>query len=68
MKEVEVNPELLGGAAVFRGTRVPVKALFESLIAGDTTEQFLRDFPTVSPEQVKKVLYAAEQTFEEHRV
>jgi uncharacterized protein (DUF433 family) len=42
------DPEILGGAAVFRGTRVPVKALFDYLEGGETLEGFLRGFPTVS--------------------
>jgi len=44
------------GAAVFAGTRVPVDALFEYLEAGDTLDEFLRQFPTVTREQALAVL------------
>jgi len=56
---VEKDPERLGGEPVFRGTRVPVKSLFDHLIAGDSLEIFLDDFPGVSREQVCAVLDAA---------
>ncbi len=44
---VQVDPDILGGTPVFRGTRVPVKNLLDYLTAGDTLDQFLDDFPTV---------------------
>src|SRR5207244_9275180 len=43
---VQVDPEILGGTPVFRGTRVPVKNLLDYLVAGDTLDRFLDDFPT----------------------
>ena len=50
-KEVVVrDPEILGGAAVFRGTRVPVQTMFDYLEGGETLEEFLTGFPTVSRE------------------
>lgn len=53
---VERDPEKLSGAWVFRGTRVPVGALFENLEGGATLEQFLSWFPGVSRGQVEAVL------------
>jgi len=44
------NPDILGGAPVFRGTRVPFQALLDYLEAGQTLQEFLDDFPTVSRE------------------
>ncbi len=44
------NPDILGGAPVFRGTRVPIQTLFDYLEAGETLEEFLQGFPTVSRE------------------
>ena len=44
------NPEILSGEPVFRGTRVPFKALIDYLERGDTLDAFLDDFPTVSRE------------------
>lgn len=40
------NPQILHGTPVFRSTRVPVKALFDSLEAGETLEEFLQGFPS----------------------
>jgi uncharacterized protein (DUF433 family) len=48
---IESDTEKLSGAPVFRGTRVPVKNLFDYLEAGDNLEEFLDDFPTVTREQ-----------------
>ena len=56
---IEKNPERLGGEPVFRGTRVPVKSLFDHLSAGDSLETFLDDFPGVTREQFRVVLEAA---------
>lgn len=47
------------GAAVLAGTRVPVETLFDYLEAGDTLDEFLLQFPTVSREQAVAVLTAA---------
>ena len=57
---VERSPEKVSGAWVFRGTRVPVKALFENLEGGATVDQFLEWFPGVSRAQVLAVLEFAE--------
>jgi len=47
------------GAPVFAGTRVPVDTLFEYLEAGDTLDEFLRQFPTVTRKQAVALLEAA---------
>jgi uncharacterized protein (DUF433 family) len=46
------TPDILGGTPVFRGTRVPVQTLIEYLEGGQTIDEFLDGFPTVSREQV----------------
>ena len=53
---VERSPEKVSGAWVFKGTRVPVRALFENLEAGARVDDFLQWFPGVSREQVQVVL------------
>ena len=55
-KAVERHPEKLGGVWVFRGTRVPVSALFENLRDGATVEQFLEWFPGVERWKVEAAL------------
>jgi uncharacterized protein (DUF433 family) len=57
---VERQPEKVSGAWVFKGTRVPVKALFENIEAGARLDEFLEWFPGVSKEQVEAVLQHAE--------
>ena len=44
------DPEILGGEPVFRGTRVPFKVLMDYLEGGDTLDEFLEQYPTVSRE------------------
>lgn len=59
---VERDPQRVSGAWVFRGTRVPVAALFENLEDGAQVSQFVEWFPGVSPEQVRAVLEHAAQS------
>jgi len=48
---VSRNPKVMNGALVFGGTRVPVEILIQHLAAGDSLDDFLDDFPTVTREQ-----------------
>lgn len=59
---VERADHKVGGAWVFKGTRVPVRALFENLESGATVDQFLEWFPGVTRGQVARVLEYAEQS------
>jgi uncharacterized protein (DUF433 family) len=59
---VERTEEMVSGAWVFRGTRVPVRALFESLESGATVDQFLEWFPGVTAAQVAAVLEHTENS------
>ncbi len=59
---VERNPEKVSGAWVFRGTRVPVRALFENLESGARIDEFLEWFPGVTREQAEAVLAHAERS------
>ena len=59
---VERHPDRVSGAWVFRGTRVPVSALFENIEGGATTSEFVDWFPGVSLEQVRTVLEHAAQS------
>ncbi len=55
------DPEILGGTPVFRGTRVPLQALFDSLEGGETLEEFLQGFPSVTREMAIAALEQAQQ-------
>jgi uncharacterized protein (DUF433 family) len=61
MKEspIQLSDQVLGGVAVFRGTRVPVQALLDYLEAGDRLDDFLADYPTVTRDQAIAVLELA---------
>lgn len=58
-KIINRDPDILGGTPVFSGTRVPVKAMFDYLEAGDSLDEFLDDFPSVSRVQAVGILEAA---------
>ena len=55
------NRDILGGTPVFRGTRVPIQTLFDYLEGGETLEDFLEGFPTVSREAAIAALEEAKQ-------
>jgi uncharacterized protein (DUF433 family) len=59
---VERIPGKVGGAWLFTGTRVPVKALFENLEGGATVSEFIEWFPGVTLEQVEAVLEHAQRS------
>lgn len=63
--EVEQSSEILSGAMVFRGTRVPVRALFENLEDGATVDDFLEWFPGVKRHQIEAVLSFATKSLGE---
>jgi len=55
------DPEIMHGVSVFRGTRVPVQTLFDYLEGGETIEEFLQGFPTVSRDLALQALEEAKQ-------
>ena len=66
MKEkiVSSSSEIMGGTPVFFGTRVPIQTLIDYLTAGDSIDEFLDGFPTVSRRQVTEFLQQAEAEME----
>lgn len=57
---ITIDPDILGGAPVFKGTRVPVKALFDYLERGYKLEEFLECFPSVTKPMACSVLERSE--------
>lgn len=57
---ITVDAEILGGTPVFRGTRVPVKALFDYLENNYSLDQFLECFPSVTREMARGILERSE--------
>lgn len=56
---ISASPDIMGGAPVFAGTRVPVQTLLDYLKAGESIDDFLDGFPTVTREQVITLLEEA---------
>jgi uncharacterized protein (DUF433 family) len=56
-----IDPEIMGGTAVFAGTRVPIATLLDYLEAGDPLDQFLDHFPSVSRNQAIATLELAKK-------
>ena len=56
---INIDPEIMEGTPVFRGTRVPVQSLIDHLQSNIPLEEFLDDFPTVSKEQAVELLTIA---------
>lgn len=53
---IQRDPEILSGIPTFKGTRVPVKNLFDYLEAGNSLDEFIDDFPAVTKDQVLELL------------
>ena len=56
---INIDPEILGGTPVFKGTRVPIQTLFWHLEKGITLDVFLEDFPSVTKDQALALLEMA---------
>jgi len=57
---ITVDPDILGGTPVFKGTRVPVKTLFDYLENNYLLEEFLEYFPSVTKEMARHILERSE--------
>lgn len=64
-ERIERNPRVAGGDAVIRGTRVTLRTVLASLAEGATTEEILRDFPTLSEIDVRAVVAFAAASAQE---
>ena len=62
------SPDVMGGTPVFSGTRVPVQTLLDYLEAGESIDEFLAGFPSVTREQVIEFLEAAKDSLVESAV
>ena len=62
-RAITISPDIQSGEPVFSGTRVPVKNLFDYLKGGDTIDEFMTDFPSVTKDQILELLSLAEHTF-----
>ncbi len=62
------SPDIMSGAPVFAGTRVPVQTIIDYLAGGHPLEEFLDDFPTVSREQALELLARVKEMLKDARV
>ena len=58
---ITIDPEILGGVPVFKGTRVPIRSLFEYLENNYSLEEFLECFPSVTRDSARRILECSEQ-------
>lgn len=65
---INIDPETLGGTPVFTGTRVSIQALFDYIETGETLEEFLENFPSVSHEQAIEVLEKAKLSITSEKI
>ncbi|MBK9460806.1 MAG: DUF433 domain-containing protein [Sphingobacteriales bacterium] len=65
---IHTDPDILGGTAVFYGTRVPIQTLFWHLEKNISIDEFLDDFPSVSKQQVLAVLHLVAQSFNNQKI
>lgn len=65
---VNIDKEIMGGTPVFNGTRVPIQTLFDYFEGGDSLEDFLDDFPSVSKKYAIELLEMAKQTLTKEKV
>lgn len=60
---ITISPEIQSGTPVFYNTRVPVKNFFDYLKAGNSINDFLNDFPSVTQDHILKLIQVIENTF-----
>ena len=66
--QISIDPEVMSGAPVFAGTRVPVQNLFDYIEGGEDLSEFLDDFPSVSKEVALAVLEMARKSLTSEKV
>jgi len=65
---INIDRETMGGTPVFMGTRIPIQTLFDYLEGGDSLEEFIDDFPSVTKSQALEVLELAKKTVTSEKV
>ena len=63
---ITCDPEIMSGTPVFKNTRVPIKNLIDYLEVGESIDEFLEDFPSVSREQALQALELAKEMLLTH--
>ena len=68
LSPINIDPEIMSGAPVFRGTRVTIQTLFDLLENGKTLDNFLEIYDWIPKEQAMKVLELAKKTFSDEKM
>ena len=68
LSPINIDPEIMSGAPVFRGTRVTIQTLFDYLENGHTLEDFLDGFPSVDKQLALEVLELAKKTLTDKKL
>jgi uncharacterized protein (DUF433 family) len=66
--QISIDPEVMSGAPVFAGTRVPIQNLFDYIEGGEDLSEFLDDFPSVTKEAALLVLEMAKKSLTSEKV
>ncbi len=66
--QISIDPEIMSGAPVFAGTRVPIQTIFDYLEGGDDLEMFLADFPSVTKTAAISILEMAKISLTSEKV
>jgi uncharacterized protein (DUF433 family) len=66
--QISIDPEVMSGTPVFTGTRVPVQTFFDYMEGGDSMEEFLEDYPSVSKDAAIEVLEMAKKTLTSEKI
>jgi len=65
---ITIDPEIVSGTPVFTGTRVPIQALFDYIEGGETLEEFIENFPSVTKGQALEVLKMAMKSLSSEKI
>jgi uncharacterized protein (DUF433 family) len=65
---ISIDPEIMSGSPVFKGTRVPIQNLFDYIEGGEDLAEFLDDFPSVSKEAALSILEMAKKSLTSEKV
>jgi uncharacterized protein (DUF433 family) len=67
-EHIEINPKILLGKPVIRGTRIPVELIVKLIAQGWKNEEILKEYPVLEEEDIRAALFYAEKVLEEEEV
>lgn len=67
-KHIEINPKILLGKPIIRGTRIPVELIVKLVAQGWKNEEILKEYPTLKEEDIRAALFYAQKVLEDEEV